>query len=103
MDGQGYGLQEFRSPVRVLAASFLKSRDNWKRKCMDVKTELKRFKVRVSDVAKSRDAWKDKAETRQRELEALQAEVQELQDQLRGVHGPGAAAEKKMRRLASTA
>lgn len=96
MDGQGNGLRDFRSPVRVLAACFQRSRDKWKQKCMDVKTELKRVKVRVSDVAKSRDAWRDKAETKQRELESLQAQVQELQDQLSEVQS--AATELKMSR-----
>jgi hypothetical protein len=75
-------LNEFRSPVRVLASSFRKSRDQWKEKYMDAKTELKRFKVRVSDVLQSRDAWKKKSEAKQQELELLQAQVQQLQDQL---------------------
>ena len=80
--GQGKSLDEFRSPVRVLASFFQKSRDKWKQKCLDAKTELKRFKVRVSDVSKSRDAWREKAETKQRELESLQSQVQQLQSQL---------------------
>ncbi len=41
--GQGKSLDEFRSPVRVLASFFQKSRDKWKQKCLDAKTELKRF------------------------------------------------------------
>jgi len=59
MADQGKRGNEFRSPVRVLASFFRKSRDQWKRKYVDAKTELKRFKVRVSDVSKSRDAWKE--------------------------------------------
>ena len=105
MDGQGNALKRFRSPLRVLAASFQRSRDRWKQKCMDVKAELKRLKVRVSDVGKSRDAWRDKAETKQRQLEALQSQVQSLQEQLSEVqsHREGddrhaTAAEQKMSR-----
>jgi gas vesicle protein len=82
MADQGKSGNEFRSPARVLASFFRKSRDQWKRKCRDAKTELKRFQVRVSDVSKSRDAWKEKAEATQRELAALQAQVQQLQDRL---------------------
>lgn len=82
MADQGKRGSEFRSPARVLAWFFRKSRDQWKRKYVDAKTELKRFKVRVSDVSKSRDAWKEKAEAKQRELAALQSQVQQLQDRL---------------------
>lgn len=82
MEAQGKSLDEFRSPVRVLASFFQKSRDKWKQRYMDAKRELKRFHVRVADVSKSRDAWRGKAEARQTELQILQAQVQELQHQL---------------------
>jgi uncharacterized protein YdaU (DUF1376 family) len=100
MDGQIAGSNSFRSPPRVLVAFFQRSRDQWKQKCMEVKTELKRVKVRVADVSKSRDAWRNKAEDKQRQLEALQAQVQELQNQLSQDHlrqagSPGAAADQK--------
>jgi predicted nucleic acid-binding Zn-ribbon protein len=75
-------VNEFRSPARVLASFFRKSRDRWKQKYMDAKVELKRFKVRVADVLKSRDAWKEKTAAKQREIESLQAQMQQLQDQL---------------------
>jgi uncharacterized protein YdaU (DUF1376 family) len=102
MDGQGSGSHAFRSPPRVLAGFFQKSRDRWKQKCLHVKTELKRVKVRVADVSKSRDAWRNKAEDKQRQLEALQAQLQELQDQvsqeyLHQAGSPGAAADQKKR------
>jgi uncharacterized protein YdaU (DUF1376 family) len=92
---KGEGLGKFHSPVRVLAAFFKKSRDQWKQKCLEAKTELKRFKVRVADVSKSRDTWREKAEARQRELEALQFEVQQLQCNLSDVASQAAAEEKK--------
>jgi len=95
MDGQAKSLHDFKSPVRVLAAFFQKSRDNWKQKCMEVKAELKRWKVRVADVCKSRDAWRSKAEIMQKEIEALQAQVQLQQDQFAEVTSQAAAAEKK--------
>ncbi len=93
MEGQEKGLDRFRSPVRVLASFFEKSRDQWKQKCMDAKTELKRFKVRVHDVSKSRDAWREKAEARQRELESLQSQVQQLQSEVSDVSSETSAAE----------
>jgi hypothetical protein len=95
MDGQAKCLHDFKSPVRVLAAFFQKSRDNWKQKCMEAKAELKRWKVRGADVGKSRDAWRSKAESRQKEIEALQAQVQRQQDQLAEVTCQAAADKKK--------
>ena len=74
-------LDRFRSRPRVLASCFLRSRDNWKRKYKDLKSELKRYQVRVNDVTQSRQQWREKAEAKERELAALQAELQELQRQ----------------------
>ena len=75
-------LDGFRSPTRVLAGCFLRSRDKWKRKYKDLKSELKRYQVRVHDVTQSRERWREKAEAKERELAALQAELQELQSQV---------------------
>lgn len=96
MDGQVNSHHDFKSPVRVLAAFFQKSRDNGKQKCMEAKAELKRWKVRVADVCKSRDAWRSKAEIRQKKIEARQAQVQQQQDQLTEVTSQAAADGKKI-------
>ena len=69
----------FRSPMRVLARSFQRSRAKWKQKYLDLRAELQRLKVRVHDVNESREQWKEQAESRQRELAELQAELTELQ------------------------
>jgi len=68
--------------MRVLADWFRQSLDNWKRKYMDAKTELKRAKVRVSDIAKSRSRWREKFEASQQELEVLQAEFERFRNQV---------------------
>jgi septal ring factor EnvC (AmiA/AmiB activator) len=68
----------FRSPQRVLVDWFRRSRDNWKSKYMELKNELKRFKVRVSDVEKSRRRWQEKAKASENELKALRAEFEAL-------------------------
>lgn len=75
-------LDRFRSPTRVLARWFQRSRDNWKQKYMELKSELKRSQVRVHDMEQSRQQWREKAEAKERELAALQAELQELQRQI---------------------
>jgi chromosome segregation ATPase len=76
------GLEGLRSPARVLAGWFRESRDNWKQKYVQAKKELKRYKVRASDIDSSRQRWKDKYETSQRELETLQAELEQLRNQI---------------------
>lgn len=78
---QGNG---FRSPPRVLLDWFQRSRDKWKRKYLEAKAELKKFKVRVLDVNRSRDRWKEKAKATERELEALQEELERLRHQVSG-------------------
>ena len=77
-----FELDRFRSRVRVLAGFFLRSRDSWKRKYKELKSELKRCQVRVHDVTQSRQQWREKAEAKERELAALQAQLQELQKQV---------------------
>lgn len=85
-------LGNFRSPARVLAACFLRSRDKWKRKYRDLKAEFKRYQVRVHDATQSRERWREKAEAKERELAALQAELQALQ---RLVGSPPSEPQKK--------
>lgn len=50
--------RQYRSRARALAGFFKKSRDAWKGKYMELKTELKRLKVRVRDVVRSREQWR---------------------------------------------
>ena len=84
MDAAMGGKEEasYRSPARVLADWFRKSRDNWKRKYMDLKEDVKRFKVRAYDLEKSREHWKEQAAAHQQQIAALQAQVEQLQAQL---------------------
>lgn len=81
----------FRSPTRVLSGWFQRSRDNWKCKYMTLKAELKRYKVRVSDIEKSRRRWREQAEASRGELEVLRAELDQLRNQVSGTGQPAAA------------
>jgi predicted nucleic acid-binding Zn-ribbon protein len=85
-------LDRFRSPIRVLARCFQRSRDNWKRKYVELKSELKRCQVRMHDMAESRQQWREKAAATERELATLQKELQELQ---RRVDSSGSDSQKK--------
>jgi chromosome segregation ATPase len=75
-------LSSYRSPRRVLADWFRKSRNNWRQKYADLKAEIKRFKIRAYDLQKSRDHWKDQAAVYQQQLDALQAQVEQLKAQV---------------------
>ena len=90
--GGDVDLDRFRSPIRVLARCFQRSRDNWKRKYMELKSELKRCQVRMHDMAESRQQWREKAEATERQLATLEAELQELQRQ---VDASGSESRKK--------
>jgi hypothetical protein len=57
-----------------LVRFFEKSRDQWKAKCVEAKTALRRFKNRAKWLEHSRDQWKARAQ-------ALADRVQELEAQ----------------------
>ena len=75
-------LASLKSPVRVLARFFRKSRDNWKGKYQRVKQEFKRLQVQVCDVRQSRETWKERAKASQVLADALEKEVAELKARL---------------------
>src|SRR5271168_152184 len=52
---------KFRSPKRTLAHAFRLSRDRWKKKATERRTQLRALKVRLRDVQTSRLLWKKKA------------------------------------------
>ncbi len=75
-------LASLKSPVRVLARFFRKSRDNWKGKYQRIKQEFKRLQVQVSDVRQSRETWKERAKASRVRADALEKEVVELKARL---------------------
>lgn len=75
-------LDNYRSRPRQLARWLLLSRDALRAKYQALKAEMKRLKVRVSDVTKSRDSWKQRAEVSDQQVQAMRAEVERLSAQL---------------------
>ena len=71
-------LDKYRSRPKQLARWLLESRDTLRVKYQGLKVELKRLKVRVSDLAKSRDNWRQQAETSDQQVRAMKAEVERL-------------------------
>ena len=73
------GTQEasaYRSPMRVLARAFEKSRDLWKEKYSSLQKRFTALFTDVRDLRRSRDRWRAKAE-------ALELEANELRAQLK--------------------
>ena len=67
----------YRSPWRVLARAFEKSRDLWKAKYKTLQERLKAFRTEVRDLRRSRDRWRAKAEALEQETNRLRARLQQ--------------------------
>lgn len=75
-------ISHFKSPKRMLVRFFRQSRDRWKRKCKELRADLKRVRVRMYDLNESQQHWKHRAQQRLKEQEQLQAQLGELKGQL---------------------
>jgi hypothetical protein len=69
--------REFRSPLRKLVRFFQRSRDNWKRKCLEAKERCKLLANQVRAVEKSREQWRAEAEAARRRVEELEQTLAE--------------------------
>lgn len=85
---------EYQTPRWVQAWFLKRSRDNWKKKYMELKTDSKRLQNRVNDVSKSREQWRDEAKELEQRVGQLEAENAALQQQLAALKkgGPRAGA-----------
>lgn len=82
---------QYTTPRWVQAWFLKRSRDNWKKKYQQLKTDAKRLTNRVNDVTKSRERWREKTELVNQRLQQLEAENARLQEQLAALKkdGPG--------------
>lgn len=87
--GQAGGKPEYSTPARVQAWFLRKSRDNWKSKYMDLKSDEKRLRNRVNDVVKSREEWREECKQQSRRVAELEAEVAALHEQLAALKKDG--------------
>jgi hypothetical protein len=67
---------EYRSPKRVLARAFEKSRDRWKEKYESLQKRSKALLTDVRDLRRSRDRWRAKAEALEQEVNALRTQLE---------------------------
>ena len=72
---------EYTTPARVQAWFLERSRRNWKRKYMELKTNEKRLRNRVNDVTKSREKWQNETKQMGQRLRELEAENAALRAQ----------------------
>src|SRR5258708_6913110 len=78
---------KYTTPRWVQAWFLRRSRDLWKNKYTQLKSNAKRLQNRVNDVTKSREHWREETLQREQRLRELEAENAALRQQL--------AAEKK--------
>lgn len=74
---------------RVQAWFLKRSRDNWKKKYMELKADEKRLHNRVNDVSKSREEWREEAKQLTQRVQGLEAENTALQEQLAALKKDG--------------
>jgi chromosome segregation ATPase len=68
--------REYISPLRKLMRFFHRSRDGWKRKCLDAKQANKLLKNQVRAVEHSREQWKQQVQEQRQRIAELEAELQ---------------------------
>lgn len=73
---------EYVTPRWVQVWFLRRSRDNWKKKYGQLKTDAKRLQNQVNDVTKSRAEWRDETRQLTQRVEELMAENTALREQL---------------------
>jgi septal ring factor EnvC (AmiA/AmiB activator) len=71
----------YRSPARVLARFFQKSRDLWKAKYKKLQERIKAVGIELRDLRRSRDGWRAKAEALEEKIKELHAKLQQHAEQ----------------------
>jgi len=91
MDASRHGGQkpEYTTSHRIQAWFLQRSRDNWKKKYMQLKSDAKRLQNRVSDVTKSREQWREETQQQAQRIQELEAENAALHEQLAALKKDG--------------
>lgn len=79
----------YTTPRWVQAWFLRRSRDNWKTKYVELKTDSKRLQNRVNDVSKSREKWRDETKQLEERVSKLETENAALQEQLAALKKDG--------------
>jgi SMC interacting uncharacterized protein involved in chromosome segregation len=73
---------EYTTPARVQAWFLRRSRELWKKKYMQLKSDAKRLQNRVNDVTKSRESWCEETKQLTQQLREVVAENAALRAQV---------------------
>jgi predicted nuclease with TOPRIM domain len=84
--GQDGQKKKYTTPRWVQVWFLRRSRDNWKRKYLQLKAENKRLQNRVNDVLRSREKWRQRAEQLEAENTALPEQAALKKDRPRRRH-----------------
>jgi chromosome segregation ATPase len=79
----------YTSPRWVQVWFLHRSRNNWKKKYMKLKSDAKRMQNRVNDVSKSREKWRDESEELRQRVRELEARNTALQEKLEALKKDG--------------
>jgi uncharacterized protein YlxW (UPF0749 family) len=79
----------YTTPRWVQAWFLRRSRDNWKAKYVELKTDSKRLQNRVNDVSKSREKWREETKQLEERVSKLETENAALQEQLAALKKDG--------------
>jgi hypothetical protein len=71
----------YSSPKHKLVAFFRASRDRWRSRAKDYRSEIRRLEVRIRDVESSRDHWRAKYLQRQPPLSVSDDSVSDLAEE----------------------
>jgi SMC interacting uncharacterized protein involved in chromosome segregation len=74
--------KEYTTSAQVQAWFLGRSRERWKKKYMNLKSDAKRLQNRVNDVTKSREHWREETRELSQQVRELEAENAALQEQL---------------------
>ena len=86
-----HSVGDYKSPKHKLVRFFEKSRNQWKTKCLDAKSVIKRLQNRIRFLEKSKEQLKHRVSELETDLNALNRLLQAKEDELEQL--------KKKRRL----
>jgi chromosome segregation ATPase len=72
---QTISASQFQTPPRILIPKLVRSRDAWKAKAAQRKTQRKALEIRVRDLETSRELHRQRAQQLQERVDQLEAEL----------------------------
>ena len=88
--------QTFLTPARILIPKLVRSRDGWKKRAGQRKSQAKTLAIRVRDLDASRTNWKERARRAEAELEQVQTQLRDSQTAVESLRQEVAEGPKKV-------